>query len=1324
MSDYRTDTDIGPGLSPGLGQPPAAPTPKPSDDELLGSAFRTQNSFGSIINRLGRGSFTPQPGYNPVDDLKSWDDGEYFRTHGSTFMGSQSPEETQAIKAEIDKGRKDREALAAGGSNGTVAGLAIGLVDPTMFMPVGNAVRLARAATIGGEMANTALSVGKMALMQSTAQEALLQASQPERTLSESAINVGSNTLLAALIGGGAYGLLAKDGLIEKGVTSLDAARVKLSEHNGVREKVQPEPGQTGPAGNIADTVGPESVASAAVKINDKIYTGANHLEAMEKAAAELGTDVENIHTKVDDTKQSQLDAWVTSTGRFIDSKEAAALVNSPHEKLDSSDPEFIRQAANSNEPAGNAAAQSVGAAASDTRNLSPVPYGLDSIPGVGKMVSKMFPNLDVLTNGAVPAKAALSEMVDTPIALMANKEGQTATRFGGPTIERELKQMREGLHFNADQEMLKQWGSYLEQEGGATFIQRQTGRGPADKMTFDDFNAAVYDALSTGDAHSTPQVTAMAQWIRNNGLNPIKDRALASIEGFQETVSRPGETYAPRLWDKDKISANWNDYVSTWTDHLAGEQATKAQAQERIGAYQGALESHRSTIAKYEDRIAKLSEDADVIAARAEETTRINKAANQRAEKLRTRDQDTLPLKNAQGGAVFETLARNRGNLLADRASAKLSEIESLQAKMAAEIQNHDLMRAKIEKEIGDWSGKSAKEAKAALKARAEAEKAREIKKAEGTFKGKEERLTAADKAVDSAVKEILTSDRALDKQELKSRAEEIASRVIGTPEGRLPYDASTSGEAVPTGSDTRGHTARREIDIPYEMAKPWLRRSATEALQSYTHSVLPDALLAERFSGDPNLVAVMKEIESDYAAKRADAKSETAQNKLKSQMDTDMKIIAAKRDQIRGTFGYDPTMQGLARFSQNALKVNNLISSHGMAVASLPDFAGVVFRHGIESAFKDAWIPFANSLLDNEAWQAVKAAGDEWKAFGIGIETHSASRNHALSGISEHYRPNSKFERALTWASDKAFIANLLAPLTDIQKRMATNAVASNILRAAEAVAAGKVTQKQIEMLAAGNITEAQAARIWDQWSNNGGERVKGVILPNMDKWTDKGAALAFRGAVGRDVDIAVVQPGLGEIPSSMSKPGFNVLFQYKKFTWSATQRILISNLQRHDAGTMAGLITAVGMGMLAYRINTMASGQKMATDAPTLFKEGISRGGILGVIDDSNTIASKFTGGKADIYRAIGADKPLSKYVSRDAASVFLGPTWGKVTNLAQITRAATHPSEWNESDTHALRMMTMGTNFPYIPQLFDKVEQGANHAMGIPMKAKPQ
>ena len=1391
MSDYNTD--LAPGLSTGLGEAPKPAPPPPTDTELDTALFHTQNSLGSVIQRMSRGSYTAVPGYNPVDDLKGWADPEYLRNHGSTFLGSQSPQETQAIKAEIDQGQKDRAAIAASGWNGTVAGLRMGLVDPTMFLPMGNAVRLARAATVGGRAADVGLSVGKVALMQSTAQEALLQASQPERTLSEGAINVGSSTLLASLIGGGGYALLAREGLLDKGLGALDQARVKLSQHieayhgsphdfdafdvskigsgegaqayghglyfaesEGVARSYQAalSDSQTvdgkkynmyDPTHVAAAQVGESGSREAAIRDTEARLKGdpdpegfiSNVLRILKKGEAlPEFKDTGNLYrVKITADKESMLDLdkplneqatpvqeavkramgvdyygnfdaakserlWSEFEGanaktavrqgfiasddklvaqrlsdsgipglKYLDDNSRKAgegtrnfvVFNDKHVEITHKNGEPVNaeiraeQLKQATPAAGTGMALAAGAAPSDTRNLSPVPFGLDSIPGVGKAVSKMFPNLDVLTNSVHPAKAALSEMVDTPIALMANREGQTATRFGGPTIERELKQMREGLHWQADQEVMKQWGSYLDQgEGGATFMQRQTGQGPAGKMSFDDFNAAVYDALSTGDQHPTPQVAAAAQWIRKNGLDPIKERALAAIDGFKETTSRPGETYAPRNWDKDKISANWNDYVGTWTDHLEAEQITKAQAKTRIEGLAKKLSEAGATIDNTTAKLAKMKQD-DLF----------------------------------RGGHEEELI----------RANAV-----------------HDQARKQIEEEIAAWEGKTTAEAKSALKARAKAEEARAPDA---------KRLNSADKAVDKAVKRIIESDRDLSRQELKARAEEIASRVIGTPEGRLPYDTdSTTGAVGPGDAELRGHAAHREIDIPYEMAKPWLRRSATESLKSYTHSVLPDTLLAERFDGDPNLTAVMKEIESAYAAKRAEAKSDTAQNKLKSQMDTDIKNVAAMRDRIRGTFAYDPTMQGLARFSQNALKVNNIISSHGMAVASLPDFAGVVFRHGIESAFKDAWVPFAASVMDNEAWQAVKAAGDEWKAFGIGIESHSASRNHALSDIAEHYRPNSKFERALTWLSDKAFIANLLAPLTDIQKRMATNAVASNILRSAEAVAGGKASAKQIQRLAEGNITEAQAARIWDQWSNNGGERVKGIILPNMDKWTDKGAASAFRGAVGRDVDISVVQPGYGEIPKFMSKPGFNVLVQYKKFTMSATQRILISNLQRHDAGSVAGLVTAVGMGMLAYRINSMAAGQKTSDRVQDWVKEGVSRGGVLGVIDDSNSIVSKATGGKADIYRLMGADKPLSKYVSVDAASMFLGPSYGKLTNFMKVARGATHPSEWNEADSHALRMMTMGTNFPYLPQLFDKVEAGANHAFGIPMKAKPQ
>jgi hypothetical protein len=133
------------------------------------------------------------------------------------------------------------------------------------------------------------------------------------------------------------FGLNAALGMIGSGTKIPRVAMEAIAPH-----VAEFEAGVTRPVAEQA--AASEQVISAAVKVNDKIYTGANHLEAMEKAAAELGTDVDSIHTKIDDEKQSQLDAWVTSEGRFVDSKEAARLVGSPHEKLDSLDPEFLQQ--------------------------------------------------------------------------------------------------------------------------------------------------------------------------------------------------------------------------------------------------------------------------------------------------------------------------------------------------------------------------------------------------------------------------------------------------------------------------------------------------------------------------------------------------------------------------------------------------------------------------------------------------------------------------------------------------------------------------------------------------------------------------------------------------------------------------------------------------------------------------------------------------------------------------------------------------------------------------------------------------------------------
>jgi hypothetical protein len=1244
MAGIDVASDPAFGLRTGQGITPAAPAQEPTDggEAIFGAAFSQTNSVVSAIKYMrNSGSHAPVPGYNPIDEMKGWGDPKYFLNHGESFVGSQSPAETQAIKGQIDTEEADRATLAANGKIGFVASMMAGMFDPTMLLPGGVAIDAAKG---GLTFSKAAVQMGKAGLLQSTAQEALLHASQDTRTYEESALNIASGTLLTALLGGAAASLLrpAERAAME---TKLHADRAEINDHAG-----NPHTGEAPP------TV-----------------------------------------------------------------KEAAGETVPP-------------VAANANEPAGTAAAASVGAAATDTRKIELVDFGLNQIPGLRKVVEATSPMQRLFGAESVSVRRAAADLAETSLLTKENLEGKVTT--AGPAIDREARLKINQGQVAVGDELSRQFSEYRFGEQKSAPRMRAFMGDVADrfgiggnggpefepKMTFDEFKEQVTEANRNGDTHENPQVQAAAQFVRKTVYDPWKKRAIEAGLLPEGVDVKTADSYVQRLYNKQAIAAKRPEFVNRVTDWLAADQQAKAQSKEKIGLYQGALESHRDTVDKLQGRIDKLGEDADVIAARQEETTQINKAANRRSETMRTRDQDTLPLQNARGGAVFETLARNRGNLLADRASAKLAEIESLEAKLAIEIQSRDAMRAKIETEIGAWEGKSAKDAKAALKARAEAEQARQAQKDAGTYKGKDDRLSAADKAVDKAVKKILKSDRDLPRAELQSRADEITDRIIGSPDGRLPYDIGSGGPVAGAGGEQpRAALAAREFNIPDSTIKDFLENDAEHIVATHLGTMVPDVLLTEKF-GDTRMTETFRKINDEYAVLAAEAPSEKARTALEKQRQRAIDDLAAVRDRIRGIYGMsaDAPMRNAAR-AIGVLKNYNVLTSMGSAaLSSLADMAGTALRHGLTSTFSDAWSPFFSFMTrQSDAWAE---GGRQYRAMGIVVESVLASRHHALTDTLDTYHPQSRVERTMQWATGKFQFANMLGPWTDFAKINASLVAGSEVLRATKAAAEGTATARQMRTLGESGIEPHMADRIHQAFAT-GGEVRDGVHLPNTSDWTDLEARRVFEGAVARDVDIAVVTPGQ-EKPLWMSHPILSVLGQFKSFTAAATERVLISNLQRRDAQVLQGMIFSMGLGMLSYKLNSLTGGSPTSDKPADWIKESISRGNLLGWFEEANALASKTTRGGVDIYRAIGADKPLTRYASRSAMDQILGPTAGKIGGILSVASAASKPSEWNEADSKALRRLVAGQNLVWLRGALNQVEAGANNAFGIPMKAKPE
>lgn len=586
--------------------------------------------------------------------------------------------------------------------------------------------------------------------------------------------------------------------------------------------------------------------------------------------------------------------------------------------------------------------------------------------------------------------------------------------------------------------------------------------------------------------------------------------------------------------------------------------------------------------------------------------------------------------------------------------------------------------IRARIERELEGWEGRSAKG------------------------------------PTDQAVARILASDRNLSPAELRDLAHEITQRILGSPDGRLPYEAGMASAS--RANDARGPLAARVFNIPDATIRDFLEQDVEHVVNSHLRAIVPDVLLAERF-GDARMTDTLRKIETDFARLTDAATTEKARTSLNKQREAALRDVAAIRDRIRGTYGSDyfSIMPNASRVAQ-AVKNYNVVANLGSAtVSSLADMAGVVFRHGLMTTFRDGWLPFFQHMAGTgEAW--TKARG-QLKAMGIANEALLSSRHNAISDIMDSYRPQSRLERTLQWGASKFQLANLLAPWTDWAKTVAGTVAMSEILRATEAVAKGAATRRQITNLAEASIDAALARRIHAQFTTAGGVH-DGVRLANTADWLDRGARDALEGAVGREADIAVVTPGQ-EKALWLSQPVLGTLGQFKSFVAASTQRVLIANLQRRDAQVLQGALFATGMGMLSYKVNSLTGGQPTSERMGDWIKEGISRSGILGWFEEGNALASKMTRGGVDMYRMIGADKPLSRYAGRSVLDQMLGPTAGKIGTIAQLTGAA-GAQEWSEADTKAVRRLIAGQNLFWLRGALNQVEAGANGAFGIPMK----
>lgn len=539
------------------------------------------------------------------------------------------------------------------------------------------------------------------------------------------------------------------------------------------------------------------------------------------------------------------------------------------------------------------------------------------------------------------------------------------------------------------------------------------------------------------------------------------------------------------------------------------------------------------------------------------------------------------------------------------------------------------------------------------------------------------------------------LDGDRSLivaDDAELTDEARQIVDNLSGSAPGRLAYQGFTITPFQ------RGPMKERVLNIPDERIEDFLESDVEHVARVYNRTMSADTELAATF-GRPDLQQQIMQVQEEYAVKRNGVTDEAVMRRLDGEMKRDLEDLQALRDRLRGTYGMPSNPGGLAVRSARMIKgLNYLRLMGGMTLSALPDLGRSVMIHGVERVAKQGLMP----LISNT--KGYRLAAKEVKLAGTALDMVLDNRAMQLADVWDDYGRLSKFERGMNVAQNRFGLVSLMAPWNAELKKFVGVITQSRMLEAITDLPAA--TKAERERLAYLGIDASMADRIRAQFETHGEKQAGGVWWANTEAWGDGEAVRAYRGALVKEVDSAIVTPGAGDKPLWTSSTLGGLVSQFKGFSFTATQRVALAGLQQRDAAALNGMLLSVALGTVSYAIASRLAGKEVSDDPVEWLGEGIDRSGILGVFSDVMNLGA----------RTFGIGWSGSRYASRGNVEMFLGPSAGLINDSLAVMGAG-GDGKWTAAETHAARRLLPYQNLFYLRWLFDSAEDGINQAIGV-------
>ena len=1341
---------------------------RPTFGTTLGAAFRLENDVLAATDLFTRPEFETDPGF----DIRAAVEGSEYRFNYPEQLGAaRSADEFAAIEERIRQEEEDREILASAGGAGIAAAIGAGVLSPTMFIPLTGGARGAKGVAQAFALAGAA-GVG---------QEAILAAAQETRTPGEVGLGIAAATVIGGLLGSTSVFLSARKArkleldmansrgeetiLYSAGEGSQAALRkqefspafrnndlprldantkpgdvVQVYDAQGTPMAVKVERGSDEVGMTFTATDGSPLKETREVFANDPRAPDAQ-LETVKGKPTVAKLSDDELVAKADELEQSIAALKADSKAADAVTRDRTAVLAEALRREQARSPEGASppaQPEGTEPPRTGSAAEATPAAdgatvppmqrLADEAELLPEPKPLrdaDAPDGrsIGAAETSPRPQNAVLRRGPVsgwvidqvgklnPVTRVISQRMNARASYWMGRLSDAGLKTqgnidflahspGGTVEARALG------HQAALGKFIQEWDdayaryvfddNSVPEELRSSFladIRSGVRQLPKGKMTREEFGAEVYRIGSTDAAVNDPNM-AKAVAAQNEMYDYFKAVAEEAYR-YRQTVDPESRrmfdpegnlgpdvfNYIHQVYDIEKIVQDSASFKSMIREHAKELQQTAfrkawTKMQAEVADLTQKEAEARLSDAGLDQALRRIQQESDEL------VDDVEFAAYERGlDEINLRLRDDDPEIAAQAKEERKAWNANRS----DRVTALVKK----QRQLNAERKRIEALKAK------DPTGRTI-DADAYKILREEMEDAFDT---DWRDKG------AVDMDVDRGTADFTEyGDEA---------AELLFNRMVG-------LGTRASGMEILGGA--RGAELSRTLNLPFDQKAQWLNTDPEHTARVYARHMSTDVELY-RATGSVNGASIFDDVREEFSRvlKRAEdsgTKGKALDDLLKSQQDIerDLSVVIQR---LRHQRALPENPDGIMyRMGRAALDLNVARLMGNVVLSSVPDLARPVMKAGMMRTFRDGWAPLA------QGFSQLKGSRAEWRRLGVAWDPVMHNRTTAVFELlDDNQIRKTKFERGLGFLANKTgLIAGFdrwTAEMKFISAGVANGEFSHAIQTVVEGTGSAKVKQQAKELLSAHGIDERLANKIWDQFNLEGGSDVmtNGTRLPNSQAWDDYEAMSAYRAAVNKFVNDTIVTPG-ADRPNWMDQNlAFKLLAQFRSFTFTSTNRVVLAGLQEQDMAVMIGVIFSLAMGTVSYYTYAASRGGDTLAEA-TKFNDGkwadeaITRSGLLGVFGEAHALAERIPA--LQPYVTFSGQRTTRRAAQGTIGQV-LGPSYGLTENVINVLMGLDDPTQ---STLRQARQMTPYQNIFYLRQLLDQVEAAAADITGLP------